>query len=138
MRLALLALLVLLVLSIGTGSASAISGMSGEGSAGIAQYPLGSTPNTPVTVGQQQTPPTEQGDVLEEEETGVTPDEGQPIPTEDEVGGRVEAQPEQQLAAGGDGGLPFTGLALMAMLLAGTGLLTAGLVLRRRTGVSAA
>jgi len=126
----LLGLAIVAVMAIGAGSAAAISGVAGDGSAGIAQYPPGTTGLGTETLG-------EQGEVLGEEETGqgVQPDRQTEAGGVREVAGLDDGTPGGEGApATDDGGLPFTGLALIALLLSGTALLVAGFVLRRRAG----
>jgi hypothetical protein len=75
--------------------------------------------STDASVSQYGTPtPTPPGDVLgEEDEGGVTGDVQQP----------------RQVENGSDSELPFTGFLALPVLLGGVVLLSAGLVLRRRT-----
>jgi hypothetical protein len=123
-RLAIIAMLVFGGLLSTSGGALAVSGFtSQQGNAAQGQY------------GGVQGEEDDQG-VLGEEESG-----GGPAPTENNGGGGA-TQPTRQVEAGaqGTGGdeLPFTGFAAIPILLGGVGLLTAGLVLRRRTGDDAA
>ena len=127
LRLSLGTLAIASLLALGPGNAAAVSGVAGDGSAGIAQYPQAAPDVPPVTLGPEQTP-SDQGDVLGDEQTGPP----------------LVVQPDSQIVAGGDerldgaaAELPFTGLALMTLLLAGTALLTAGFLLRRRTSSTA-
>ena len=120
-RLAIIAMLVFGGLLSTSGGALAVSGFtSQQGHAAQGQYGG--------VQGEE-----DQGDqgVLGEEESG-----GGPTTTENSGGGPT--QPARQVEAGaqGSGGeeLPFTGFAAIPILLGGVGLLTAGLVLRRRTG----
>jgi hypothetical protein len=120
-RLAIIAMLVFGGLLSTSGGALAVSGFtSQQGNAAQGQYGG--------VQGEE-----DQGDqgVLGEEESG-----GGPATTENSGGGPT--QPARQVEAGaqGSGGeeLPFTGFAAIPILLGGVGLLTAGLVLRRRTG----
>lgn len=95
-----------------TGVGFAVSGTSGNGSAGVAQYPDNEQSNGDVSGGgtERPTPPS------------------QPATQE-------TVQAPQQVATTTDSGqLPFTGLAVIPLLVAGAGLLISGLVLRRRTG----
>jgi hypothetical protein len=121
-RLAIIAMLVFGGLLSTSGGALAVSGFtSQQGNAAQGQYGG--------VKGEE-----DQGDqgVLGEEESG-----GGPTTTENSGGGGP-TQPARQVEAGaqGSGGeeLPFTGFAAIPILLGGVGLLTAGLVLRRRTG----
>ena len=122
-RLAIIAMLVFgMVLSTG-GGALAVSGFTSQSdSAATAQY--GDNGNE----GEEGNG--DQG-VLGEEESGGGPtvDNGPTGP----------AQPTRQVEAGAQnaeegGELPFTGFAAIPILLGGVALLSAGLVLRRRTG----
>jgi hypothetical protein len=118
-RLAIIAMLVSgMVLSTG-GGALAVSGFTGQGdNAAKSQYGTTNTDN---------------GDngVLGEEESGG------PAGAE-ENGAPAGTQPARQVEAGaqgtGEAQLPFTGFAAIPILLGGVALLTAGLVMRRRTG----
>ena len=121
-RLAIIAMLVFGGLLSTSGGALAVSGFtSQQGNAAQGQY------------GGVQGEDEDQGDqgdqgVLGQDESGGGPTENSGGPT----------QPTRQVEAGAQatGGeqLPFTGFAAIPILLAGVGLLTAGLVLRRRTG----
>ena len=129
-RLAIIAMLVFgMVLSTG-GGALAVSGFTSQ-SNNAAEQQYGPS------VGSTETP----GDngVLGEEESGG-PAGGQengggaaPAPTSEDQG----TQPARQVEAGaqgtGEAQLPFTGFAAIPILLGGVALLTAGLVLRRRS-----
>jgi hypothetical protein len=123
-RLAIIAMLVFGGLLSTSGGALAVSGFtSQQGNAAQGQY------------GGVQGEEDDQG-VLGEEESG-----GGSAPTENSGGGGP-TQPTRQVEAGaqssGGDELPFTGFAAIPILLGGVGLLTAGLVLRRRTGDDAA
>ena len=120
-RLAIIAMLVFGGLLSTSGGALAVSGFtSQQGNAAQGQY--GGV--------QGEDDQGDQG-VLGEDESGG----GNPTTTENNGGGPT--QPARQVEAGaqGTGGdeLPFTGFAAIPILLGGVGLLTAGLVLRRRT-----
>lgn len=125
-RFAITAMLVLGLILSSTGVGLAVSGSSGGGSAGDAQYPT--------------TPPVSKhhngGGVL-----GTTKGNGngsapssssQPTP-------QAPVQAARQLSApSGSSQLPFTGFAVIPVILAGVALLVAGLVLRRRSSGSRA
>jgi hypothetical protein len=119
-RLVILTMLVLGMLLSTTGAGLAVSGLSGT-NASIAQY---STPT-----------PTGGGGVLGDQDTGsgTSPEEnggGGTAPDTD-----TNTQPARQVEAGANNSsLPFTGFAAIPVLLGGIALLSAGLVLRRRTG----
>jgi hypothetical protein len=104
-RLAILLMLVLGMVFSTTGAGLAIQGL-GSDDASVSQY--GTPTPTP-------TPP---GDVLGEEDEGG-------------VSGDVQAP--RQVESGSDSQLPFTGFLALPVLLGGVALLSAGLVLRRRT-----
>jgi hypothetical protein len=116
-RLVILTMLVLGMLLSTTGAGLAVSGLSGK-NASIAQY-------TTAT-------PTGGGGVLGDQDTGSG--------TAPEVNGggtapAANTQPARQVEAGANNSqLPFTGFAAIPVLLGGIALLSAGLVLRRRTG----
>jgi hypothetical protein len=108
-RLAILLMLVLGMVFSTAGAGLAIQGL-GSDDASVSQY------GTP-------TPPP--GDVLGEED-------------ESDVGGDVADQEDvtqtpRQVETGSDSELPFTGFLALPVLLGGVALLSAGLVLRRRT-----
>ena len=114
-RLVILTMLVLGMMLSTTGAGLAVSGLSGD-NASIAQY----------------SKPTGGGGVLGDQDTGsgTSPEEngGGTAPNE-------ATQPARQVEAGANNSqLPFTGFAAIPVLLGGIALLSAGLVLRRRTG----
>jgi hypothetical protein len=120
-RLVILTMLVLGILLSTTGAGLAVSGFS-DNNASIAQYAK----------------PPGGGGVLGDQDSGsgVKPNEapnnggGGNAPS---GGGGV--QPSRQVEAGANNSsLPFTGFAAIPVLLGGVALLSAGLVLRRRTG----
>jgi hypothetical protein len=118
-RLVILTMLVLGMLLSTTGAGLAVSGLSGD-NASIAQY----------------SKPTGGGGVLGDQDTGsgTAPEEngggGGTAPNE-----AASTQPARQVEAGANNSqLPFTGFAAIPVLLGGIALLSAGLVLRRRTG----
>jgi len=123
-RLVVLTTLVLGMLLSTAGAGLAVSGISGNAAEDQYETP---TPSTSPTGGSG---------VLGDEDTGTG---AQP---DDEAGGGgpggddgAGVQPSRQVEAGAnDNELPFTGFAAVPILLGGLVLLTAGLVLRRRTG----
>ena len=120
-RLVVLTMLVLGMLLSTTGAGLAVSGLSGD-NASISQY--------------AQPSPGGGGGVLGDQDSGVGGDEapsGGGGPSGGEEGSDV--QPSRQVEAGAnDDNLPFTGFAAIPVLIGGIALLSAGLVLRRRTG----
>ena len=109
-RIVILTMLVFGMLLSTAGAGLAVSGLSGQNDASTAQY------------GEEA--PAGGGDVLGDE------DEGTNVAPESDV------QPARQVEAGADSDseLPFTGFAAIPVLLGGIALLSAGLVLRRRSG----
>jgi len=123
MRLRLPLLLALVsLLALAATPAGAVSGNAVSGSAGAAQYPQ-SSPG--------------QGGVLGEVQTGggVQPDRQREAGGDE---GAVRVADEVVGASDGGAGLPFTGFVLMALLITGMGLLSAGFLLRRRASSPAA
>jgi hypothetical protein len=117
-RLAILLMLVFGVTLSTAGAGMAISNVGGGNDASVAQY------GTPTGGG---------GSVLGEEESG-NGDEQSGAAGEEDSG----VQPSRQVEAGASGGeLPFTGFLAIPVLLGGIALLTAGLVLRRRSAPDA-
>ena len=123
-RLVILSMLVFGMLLSTAGAGLAVSGLSGQNDASKAQYVGNETPSGG-------------GDVLGDEDAGtnVLPESnsGDTSPG----GGEGNAvQPARQVEAGAttNSKLPFTGFAAIPVLLGGIALLSAGLVLRRRTG----
>jgi hypothetical protein len=112
-RLAITVMLVLGLLFSTTGAGLAVSGLADDGSAGKAQY---------VAPGQ------EGGEELGEESEGVGEESAG-----DEAGARARAGEQAAATADGGDGLPFTGLAAIPLLLAGTALMITGFTLRRRS-----
>ena len=107
-RLAILAMLVLGMLLSTTGAGLAVQGLTG-GNAAQVQYD------------DEDRPP---GDVLGSEESGDDT-------TDEET---TDVQPSAQVESGADTGeLPFTGFLALPVLVGGVALMSAGLVLRRRT-----
>ncbi len=107
-RLAIMMMIVLGVLMSGTGAGLALSGSSESGSAAQSQYDV--SPQS-----QDQNP---SGPVLGAEESG-NPSDTNPV--------------AQTVATTSEDSLPFTGLAAVPILLLGLGLVSAGLVVARRT-----
>jgi hypothetical protein len=126
-RLVILSMLVLGMLLSTAGAGLAVSGLAGEENASTAQY--GRSTPTPTGGG---------GNVLGDEDSGsnVSPQENSG--GGNSPGGSGNAvQPARQVEAGATTNtpsLPFTGFAAVPVLLGGIALLSAGLVLRRRTG----
>ena len=120
-RLVVLTMLVLGMLLSTTGAGLAVSGLSGD-NASIAEY--------------AQPSPGGGGGVLGDEDSGggnEAPSGGDESPSGGEEG--ADVQPSRQVEAGADNdNLPFTGFAAIPVLIGGIALLSAGLVLRRRTG----
>ena len=118
-RLVILTMLVLGMLLSTTGAGLAVTGLSGK-NASIAEYGT----------------PTGSGGVLGDQDTGS----GSQPEENNGGGGNAPAatnntQPARQVEAGANNSkLPFTGFAAIPVLLGGIALLSAGLVLRRRTG----
>ena len=126
-RLVILSMLVLGMLLSTAGAGLAVSGLS-NGNASVEQY---GTP-TPTTT------PTGGSNVLGDEDSGnnVLPENNNGGGTSPSGGGGNAVQPARQAEAGAttNSNLPFTGFAAVPVLLGGIALLSAGLVLRRRTG----
>ncbi len=117
-RLVVLTMLVLGILLSTTGAGLAVSGLSGD-NASIAEY---TTPTGAGVLGDQDT-----GSGTQPSNNG-----GGNAPA---GGGGNNVQPARQVEAGANNtSLPFTGFAAIPVLLGGIALLSAGLVLRRRTG----
>jgi hypothetical protein len=118
-RLVILSMLVLGMLLSTAGAGLAVSGVAGQDNASNVQY------GTPTTT------PTGGGDVLGDEDSGSNV-----LPASGTGGGGNAVQPARQVEAGAttNSNLPFTGFAAIPVLLGGIALLSAGLVLRRRTG----
>ena len=123
-RIVILSMLVLGMLLSTAGAGLAVSGLAGQDNASIAQY------------GERRTP-TGGGDVLGDEDSGnnVLPEDnngggdtspGAATPSSPPARSRPAPPPTRSL--------PFTGFAAVPVLLGGIALLSAGLVLRRRTG----
>ncbi len=118
-RVVVLTMLVLGMLLSTTGAGLAVSGLSGD-NASISQYAQ---------------PPGGGGGVLGDQDSGAGGDEAPESGggTQPDNGGGV--QPSRQVEAGANNNqLPFTGFAAIPVLIGGIALLSAGLVLRRRTG----
>ena len=117
-RMVILSMLVFGMLLSTAGAGLAVTGLSSQHNASVAQY------------GTPTPSPTPENDVLGDEDSGqgVSPSNG---------GGGGGVQPARQVEAGdtaAGSNLPFTGFAAVPILLGGIVLLSAGLVLRRRTG----
>jgi len=121
-RIVVLTMLVLGMLLSTTGAGLAVSGISGN--AAKEQYP-------PVTPNEA---PSSGGGVLGDQDSGAGEEAapnngGGNAPT-----GGEGVQPSRQVESGANNSkLPFTGFAAIPVLLGGIALLSAGLVLRRRT-----
>ena len=117
-RLAILSMLVVGMLLSTTGAGLAVTSLSGQHNASVSQYG-GATPT-----------PTGGGNVLGDEDSGTNAPAGNTSPSSGN-----DVQPARQVEAGtNNSSLPFTGFAAVPVLLGGIALLSAGLVLRRRTG----
>src|SRR3954470_21059625 len=122
-RLVILTMLVLGMLLSTTGAGLAVSGLSGD-NASIAQY--AKTPTGGGVLGDQDTG----SGTAPEVNGGGGGGGGGTAPNE-----AGSTQPARQVEAGANNSqLPFTGFAAIPVLLGGIALLSAGLVLRRRTG----
>jgi hypothetical protein len=118
-RLVILTMLVLGMLLSTTGAGLAVSGLSGT-NASVAQYTSPSPTGGGGVLGDQDTG---SGTAPEQNGGGTAPNEA------------ANTQPARQVEAGANNSqLPFTGFAAIPVLLGGIALLSAGLVLRRRTG----
>ena len=117
-RMVILSMLVFGMLLSTAGAGLAVSSLT-ENNASIAQY--------------GKTPPG--NNVLGDQDSGQG---NQPSDTGPATGGGNDVQPSRQVQAGAStpssNNLPFTGYAAVPILLGGIALLSAGLVLRRRTG----
>ena len=124
-RIVILSMLVFGMLLSTAGAGLAVSGLSNQ-NASVEQY--GTAP-APTSEGGG-------GDVLGDEDSGnnVLPESNSGGGGTSPEGGGV--QPARQVEAGANNKstLPFTGFAAVPVLLGGIALLSAGLVLRRRTG----
>jgi len=122
-RIVILSMLVLGMLLSTTGAGLAVSGLAGQDNASNAQYGTSS--------------PTGGGNVLGDEDSGnnALPESNSGGGDTSPAGGNA-VQPARQVEAGANTNskLPFTGFAAVPVLLGGIALLSAGLVLRRRTG----
>ena len=117
-RMVILSMLVFGMLLSTAGAGLAVTSLT-ENNASIAQY--------------GKTPPG--NNVLGDQDSGQGT---QPSGTNPANGGGTDVQPARQVEAGAttpsSNNLPFTGYAAVPILLGGIALLSAGLVLRRRTG----
>ena len=126
-RIVILSMLVFGMLLSTAGAGLAVSGLAAQDNASNAQYGT-STPT-----------PSGGGNVLGDEDSGnnVLPEDNTGGGDTSPGGGEGnEVQPARQVEAGAttNSKLPFTGFAAIPVLLGGIALLSAGLVLRRRTG----
>ena len=120
-RLVILTTLVLGILLSTAGAGLAVSGLDGD-NASIAQYAK-PTPSGGGVLGDQDTG------------SGTQPTNNGGGSTSPKTTTQTQTQPARQVEAGANNGkLPFTGFAAIPVLLGGIALLSAGLVLRRRTG----
>jgi hypothetical protein len=123
-RLVILSMLVLGMLLSTAGAGLAVSGLAAQDNASNAQYGTAT--------------PTGGGNVLGDEDSGqnVSPAENNGGGGSSPGGTANAVQPARQVEAGATTktSLPFTGFAAVPVLLGGIALLSAGLVLRRRTG----
>jgi hypothetical protein len=121
-RLVILSMLVLGMLLSTAGAGLAVSGLSSD-NASVEQYGTSTTPPPESTPGG--------GNVLGDEDSG-----NNVLPESNTSPGGNDVQPARQVEAGAttNSKLPFTGFAAVPVLLGGIALLSAGLVLRRRTG----
>ena len=133
-RIVILGMLVLGMLLSTAGAGLAVSGLSGNNNAGVAQYGRATPTPTPTKAPGSN-------NVLGEEDQGG---DNQAVLPESSSGGNAPSagngsavQPSRQAEAGASPSsgsqLPFTGFAAIPILLGGIALLSAGLVLRRKT-----
>ena len=126
-RLVILSMLVLGMLLSTTGAGLAVTGLS-----------AGQRERRAVRHGDPDAQHHAAGNVLGDEDSGnnALPEDNNGGGTSPSGGGDNAVQPARQVEAGADtnSSLPFTGFAAVPILLGGIALLSAGLVLRRRTG----
>lgn len=139
-RIAKVVMLAVASLMLSSGAAFASSALSTSTNASAAQYGAG-VKNAPQTLGDSNPGPAvpAQNVLGETDEGSVAPVKSAGNGSAPDVAGAVTAQAPRQLAAtsGSDASrLPFTGIALIPILLFGVALLAAGLVLRRRGATS--
>jgi hypothetical protein len=131
-RFAILAMLVTGMLFSTAGAGLAVTGLQSGDDASVAQYAT-PTPEGGVLPAEEQSEPKPKPT----EEEGVSPAEEETAPAAESGSGGVagvteDLQPARQ-AETGTSQLPFTGFAAIPVLIGGLALLSAGLVLRRRT-----
>ena len=110
-RLMVTALLTVAIVLSSAGTSMAVSGAAGGGSAGSVQYPKNNAEQGEVLGGPQAQSP-----------GGGAGGGG---------GGAAPSETTQRTTAAGSSGLPFTGWAVLPLLVVGIGLLTGGALLRR-------
>ena len=120
-RIAILTMLVAGILFSGAGAGLAVTGIAGNDQASIAQYGNGN----------DQGEDDQGGNSVGGETVGGGSESENSSPS---AGTGVEPARQAQFSSGqGSGQLPFTGFAAIPVLIGGLALLSAGLVLRRRT-----
>ena len=132
-RFAILAMLVTGMLFSTAGAGLAVTGLQSGGDASVAQYAT-PTPGGGVLPAEEQNEPTEEEGVGPAAEQNTTPPAATATP--DTVVAAAEdddLQPARQAAGQATSELPLTGFAAIPVLIGGLALLSAGLVLRRRT-----